>query len=295
MNHARISTLAVVLPLLVLSIVAAAATADGSQANGADRGNHRNIPKVGLVIAMNEELLPYLSILGLKEVSSPFAWARRQPVKLYEGEYNGVFYRAAWNGMCPYCDPVYAVDQIQDQGAIPSVLIMLADGFSPDIIVSAGTTGGWSEAFNVNDIGICANGRRIIYSDRNVTDGNYGDYLYGWGNFSCATIPETILDKNNLRLANIATHHSFVAPPDEAVRLTEWSIDMVEEEGAAVAQQALINGIPFVKIGGVVNSYAHTNQNCATDVFFSCWNATCWSTARSTIGMTQDLYAPVHH
>lgn len=288
MNHARLLVIAAALSLLLLPFAAPAAGA-----TEADADRHGRVPKVGLVIAMNLELQPYLSILGLRETPSSLPWVAKQPLKLYEGKHNGIFYRAAWNGMCPYCNASYGVDQIQDQGAIPSVLALLADGFEPDILVSAGATGGWSENFHVNETGICANGRVAYYSDRNITDGNYGDYLYGWGNYPCAAIPQGILDKNKIKLANIATHHSFVPPPNEAARLTAWGADMVEEEGAAVAQQALINGIPFVKVGGVVNSYYYPQESCSTDAFFTCWNATCWTIAERTVGMLQDYLAPI--
>jgi len=291
MNRTRFLVLAAALVLL-LSPFVALTTATATETSA---GSHQRVPKVGLIIAMNLELQPYLSLLGLHETPSPFAWVRKQPLKLYEGTHNGIFYRAAWNGLCPYCNASYGVDQIQDQGAIPSVLALLADGFAPDLLVSAGATGGWSANFHVNDTGICANGRVAYYSDRNITDGNYGDYLYGWGNYPCATIPQAILDKNKIKLANIATHHSFVAPADEAARLTAWGADMVEEEGAAVAQQALINGIPFVKVGGVVNSYYYPQESCSTDTFFTCWNATCWTIAERTIGMLEDYLTPVHH
>jgi hypothetical protein len=60
----------------------------------------------------------------------------------------------------------------------------------------------------------------------------------------------------NVKHALIVTHHSFVAPPNEATCITTWGANMVEQEGAAMAQQAMLHGIPYMKVRGVVNSYA---------------------------------------
>lgn len=177
--------------ILLLSISALAKSEDVGKldANWA-------VPKVGILIVMEEEFNPYVSLLNLKEKKSPFDWARRQPVQIYEAMHKGVFYHVMFNGKCPYCNPYYGVDMIQEQGAIPSTLVMLADGFHPDLVISAESTGGWSTSFNVGEIGICANGRTAVFSGRNMSgNGNYGYDLYSYGHYPCATIPNWILEE----------------------------------------------------------------------------------------------------
>ncbi|ELR11921.1 zinc finger domain containing protein [Acanthamoeba castellanii str. Neff] len=194
--------------------------------------------------------------------------------------------------LAPWMDPALKVEMVGETGAVVSTLMLLDGGFEPDLLVSAGTVGGWSDRFNVGDVGLCAGGQSIPYSDRNIS-ANAGYQAYGWGHFPCtAVVPDEVLAAAGVRPALIATHHSFVAPPDEAARLTAWGVDMVEQEGAAVAQQALFYGVPFMKVGGVVNSYALPHQNCAADLFFSCWKNTASKVANTTISIIKQV---VHH
>ncbi len=223
-------------------------------------------PRVGLVIAMSLEAQPFIDALGLVEMprdSNRRLW-RAQPNRVFAGQHRGVEYKLVTNGLAPWTlDPALKVEMVGETGAVVSTLMLLDGGFEPDLLVSAGTVGGWS------------------------------DLAYGWGHFPCtAVVPDEVLAAAGVRPASIATHHSFVAPPDEAARLTAWGVDMVEQEGAAVAQQALLYGVPFMKVGGVVNSYALPHQNCAANVFFSCWKNTASKVAKTTISIIQQV---VHH
>lgn len=245
-------------------------------------------PRVGLVIAMSLEAQTFIDKLGLREVRWRSSVWEGQPNKVYKGEHNGIKYKLVTNGRAPWMDPALNVEMVGETGATVSTL-MLLDGFEPDLIVSAGTVGGWSARFNVGDIGACANGNPIPYSDRNIS-ANAGYLAYGWGNFPCsAIVSERIMDELNIKPALIVTHHSFVAPPDEAARITAWGADMVEQEGAAVAQQAMLRDIPYIKIGGVVNSYALPEQNCPADVFFTCWKNNANKVATTTISLIEKM------
>jgi nucleoside phosphorylase len=248
-------------------------------------------PRVGLVIAMSLEAQPFIDALGLVEVprdSNRRLWLA-QPNRVFAGQHRGVEYKLVTNGLAPWMDPALKVEMVGETGAVVSTLMLLDGGFEPDLLVSAGTVGGWSDRFNVGDVGLCAGGQSIPYSDRNIS-ANAGYQAYGWGHFPCtAVVPDEVLAAAGVRPALIATHHSFVAPPDEAARLTAWGVDMVEQEGAAVAQQALFYGVPFMKVGGVVNSYALPHQNCAADLFFSCWKNTASKVANTTISIIKQV------
>lgn len=272
--------------IAIFALLAFSATAE-------PRDNWRHRAKVGLVITIQEELNPYLEILQLEEVRKPFSWMHYHPFRIYEAIHNEVFYRVVYNGKCPYCNPIYGGTAMMTyQGAIPASIALLADGFRPDIMVHAGTTGGWTADWPVNSIGICANGRKITFAQRNLTDGNPGDLVYGWGEFPCAYIPQNILDRHNVRLTNVATIDTFV-PTVEGERTFEmFGIDQLEMEGAVVASQAILYGIPFVKTAAVANSYVDLDSNCPTDTGFECWNATCWALAHATINVLEDFLVP---
>jgi nucleoside phosphorylase len=193
-----------------------------------------------------------------------------QPNRVYKGEYNRIKYKLITNSLAPWMDPTLKVEMVSETSAVISTTILL-NSFKPDLIVSASTVGGWSNRFNVSDMGICANSNTIPYSDRNVSI-NTGYLIYRWGHFPCtAIVPQSVMQALNVKHALIVTHHSFVTPPNKAAHITAWGADMVKQEGATVAQEAMLHSIPYMKVRGVVNSYALPKQNCAADIFFSCW------------------------
>nr|WIL02782.1 phosphorylase-like domain protein [Cedratvirus borely] len=279
------------LALFLFTLVPAHA---GSQSKKSGWGAYK--AKVGLVVTLWEELTPYFSLLQLQEVEKSAAWMNYHPFRLYETIHNGVFYRVVWNGLCPYCDPAYGGTAMMTyQGALPATIGLLADGFRPDILVHAGATGGWTEDWPRNSIGVCANGRKIIFAQRNLTDGNPGDLAFGWGDFTCSYIPQNILDRHNVRLSTIATIDTFIPTIEGEAAFDLFGIDQLEMEGAVVASQAALYGLPFIKTAGVANSYVDIENDCPVDQGFQCWNATCWALATATVGILEDFLVPVHH
>lgn len=254
-----------------------------------------NIHKVGMVVTLEEEMAPYLTLLNMCQAPKLYAWMNKQPFQIYESIHNGVFYRMVWNGVFPdSAEPkIYGGTAMMTfQGAIPASIALLADGFRPDLMLHAGTTGGWTAEWPLNSIGVCANGRSIVFAQRNITDGTPTDLAYGWGSFPCADIPQAILDANNVRLTNIATIDTFIPTIEGQAAFVDFHIDQLEMEGAAVASQAVLYDIPFIKTAGVANSYVDLSGNCAPGQGFSCWNSTCWKLAEATVGVLNDFLSP---
>jgi hypothetical protein len=87
---------------------------------------------------------------------------------------------------------------------------------------------------------------------------------------------------------------SWITSPEDldlgAARRRGIMSDMVKQEGATMAQQAMLHGIPYMKVRGVVNSYALPEQNCATNIFFSCWQNNANKVATTTIAMINAMF-----
>jgi hypothetical protein len=179
----------------------------------------RRKPKVGIVIAMSLKAQKFINHLGLTEVHHCSLLWSIQPNHVYKGEYNRIKYKLVTNGLTPWMDPTLKVEMVGETSAMISTTILL-NGFKPNLIVSASTMGGWSNHFNVGDMGICANGNTIPYSNHNVSV-NTGYLVYRWGHFPCTTVvPQSVMQALNVKHALIMTHHSFVAPPDKAAHIT---------------------------------------------------------------------------
>ncbi len=75
-----------------------------------------------------------------------------------------------------------------------------------------------------------------------------------------------MLTANNIRLAQVATGASYAPSPTDAQVLATYNVDMVEMEGAAVADLARWYNIPFFAVKIVSNSYVYTSETEPADL-----------------------------
>jgi len=137
---------------------------------------------------------------------------------------------------------------------------ILIDNFNVDIIINVGSAGGISSNLNVEDIVI---GDKLVQYDFDATSFGYekgeicktGKYFYSDKNLIelCKqTIEEYKNEKINIVIGTIGTADLFCASPEKAAQIEkEFDALCVEMEGAAIAQVATLDNIPFLVIRAI--------------------------------------------
>jgi len=132
---------------------------------------------------------------------------------------------------------------------------ILAERFSPDLVINTGSAGGFSKTLDVGDLVISND---VVYHDVDVTA---FDYKYG----QVPGMPETFAADTkliemtcdavksldiNYEIGLIATADTFMSDPDRVAFAREKFPDMIaaEMEAAAIAQVCWQYNIPFVVI-----------------------------------------------
>lgn len=153
---------------------------------------------------------------------------------------------------------------------------VLIDRYAPDAMINTGIAGGIGEGLHVGDFVI---GTELVQHDFSLALFGYArGFVPGFGDgkspayfqadpdlvhaFSGSAVQ--FLSAQNVREGRIASGDLFVA--DAAVKnwiRNEFSADAVEMEGAAIAQVAVLNGVPFV----VVRAISDLADGTATESF----------------------------
>lgn len=180
-----------------------------------------------VVMAMGAEAAPIVRSMSLSVVDDappPMVW--------FEG--SGLV--IAVNGI----DPVHRVDSIGTTPAALSTAAALAR-FKPDIVISAGTAGGFVSRGGYIGQVIVANGP-VIHHDRRVPLGGFEAYAQGH-------YPTMDLQKVTERLGFTAgpcsTGDSLDAPPLDLAAMDTHGTIAKDMEAAAVAGVAARSSIPF--------------------------------------------------
>lgn len=138
---------------------------------------------------------------------------------------------------------------------------MLIDRYSPDYLINTGIAGGVGEGLGIGDLVI---GTELVQHDFDLTRFGYArGYVSGFGDGKRPSYFRsdeelvrkflrtvyTFLPENRVHEGRIATGDLFVADAPTKARLrSEYSALAAEMEGAAIAQTATMNGIPFIVV-----------------------------------------------
>jgi len=222
-----------------------------------------------MIFALSFEIDPFIQALGLVQINTTNPLNVLQnpliPTKAYEGYHNGIRYRAIWAGVDRFSGAL-AVQNIGPENALLNALVLLNGSpltppFFPDVIVSAGTAGGWSQRLHVGDVVVCANDETNPYYDRNFTFGVPGFQAFANGEYQCADIPTSLLTANGITLGRVATSSVFNPTTCNQIEfLNSTNVDVIDNESAAEAYIAQLLNIPFLSFKIVSNSYKHPNE-----------------------------------
>jgi nucleoside phosphorylase len=198
------------------------------------------VRRVAVVMAMRAEAAPVLEAFGTRPADPPaprfHEWHRARR--------GGVEVLVAVNGV----DPRSGVDAI---GTEPAVLHTTAviDHFAPDLVVSAGTAGGWRRAGGaVGDVYLSH--PHVVRHDRRIDLAGFDRYGIG----SHPVLPARgLAERIGARLGIVTTGNSLDESEDDRRMILASGAVVKDMEAAAVAWVCEVAGVPFLALKAVTD------------------------------------------
>lgn len=212
-------------------------------AKEAENIGNPKILKILIIIAMQTEAQPIVTQFQLEEDDDKSLFPKGVPWVRYHGKYKDLAIDLVWPGK----DSTLGVDSV---GTISASLVTYASiqALKPDIIINAGTAGGFKEkGVNIGDVYVASD---VAFHDRRIPIPVFD--LYGTGARSTFSTPNLIKDLN-LKVGKLSTGDSLdMSPHDEAAILANEA-SIKDMEGAAVAYVADMFSVPSIYIKAVTD------------------------------------------
>ena len=193
------------------------------------------IERVLIVMAMAAESDPLIAALSLAEAQAPDS----MPFRWFRGTAASLEVMIAVNGR----DPHHGVDSI---ATIPAALNThaAAVSFAPNLIITAGTAGGWARrGASVGDVYL--NADRFVHHDRRIDLDRFREYGIG----SHPGLPVAgLAERLGYRTGVVTTANSLDESPTDARHIVDLDGEVKEMEAAAVAYVAQLLHIPVMAI-----------------------------------------------
>lgn len=217
------------------------------------------IRKVCLLFAMQEEAAPVIKALDLR--AAPDMHDSALPFVTYSGAHGRLQLCVTVSGH----DDRFAVDNI---GPVAATLMSYTtiDHFAPDIVISAGTAGGFAE--RGADIGtVYLSDDRFVFHDRVVPLPGFEQSAIG--HYPAHNVRRMARDLG-LPTGIVSSGSSLQKHPRDVQVIEEFGAVAKEMEAAAAAWVCMLKGVPFVALKSITNlldrpgeSEAHFVENLA--------------------------------
>ncbi|MCO7227083.1 hypothetical protein [Pleionea sp. CnH1-48] len=200
------------------------------------------IKRVAVLMAMEEEAQPIIDALGLSENSHKLD--PLLPMKIFDGMLGSLEVSVVVSGK----DSRYDVDNIGTQAATLSAFATIKN-LTPDIIISAGTAGGF--ASRGADIGtVYLSDQHFVFHDRRVP-------LPGFDQSSIGYYPtlnvRAMANDLNLPFGVVSSGSSLEKSPKDIEVIEANKAVAKEMEAAAIAWVCWITKVPFFAIKSITN------------------------------------------
>ncbi|MDG5799945.1 5'-methylthioadenosine nucleosidase [Marinilabiliaceae bacterium ANBcel2] len=196
---------------------------------------------VCFIIAMEAEAKPLINALSLKE---DVDFAPGLPCRAFTGSFNNNPIALVLNGK----DEQYNLDLIGTQAATLTTQLTI-DYFHPELIISAGTAGGFQrKGAEFGDVYLSY--PNVVFHDRRVDIPGWKEM--GFGGYSVKDI-RSIADELNLKTGVVTTGNSLdMSAQDEAI-IEQLNGEVKEMEAAAIAWVATLHKTPMFCIKAVTD------------------------------------------
>ena len=199
---------------------------------------------IAVIFAMRAEAAPLISELGATEEQMS-----SRPTQLYSAQQGDTKVVIGVNGV----DPVHGVDLVGTEPAVLTTMSVI-DRWKPDVVISAGTAGGWSRAeANIGDVFVAW--PHVVRHDRRIGIERFHEY--GIGSHPVWNRSNELATALGARQGIVTTSNSL----DESDTDREWILslngEVKEMEAAAVAWVCSLSGIPFVAVKTITDLVDH--------------------------------------
>lgn len=199
---------------------------------------------IAVVMAMGAEASPVLTALNARSVTSH----TRFPFLYFEADRNNCKVIVSVNGR----DRRHGVDSI---GTEPAALntYTLIERFAPDVVISAGTAGGWRRSGGeVGDVYI--SDRHFVFHDRRIDLPDFGPY--GVGSYAAAPV-DALVTALGLKTGIVTTGNSLDESPDDRRMIGQSGAAVKDMEAAAVAYVCEVMQVPMFALKAVTDLVDH--------------------------------------
>ena len=200
---------------------------------------------IAVVMAMRAEAAPLIAELGAVARPQSEPW----PAEVYVAQSDDDIVVIGVNGV----DPVYEVDLVGTEPAVLTTMKVI-EGWKPDIVISAGTAGGWSRSGGqIGDVFV--GWPHVVRHDRRIGIERFHEY--GIGSHQVWDHSEQLADALEARKGIVTTGNSL----DESDTDREWILslngEVKEMEAAAVAWVSALSRTPFVAVKTITDLVDH--------------------------------------
>lgn len=205
------------------------------------------IRSVLVVMAMDAEAAPLRHALGAAPLAPP-DWVGPVPFRWWEAERAGGRVVVTVNGV----DPRHGVDAIGTQAAAVATYAA-ARAVVPDLVITAGTAGGWQRhGAEIGDVYLSAD--RFVFHDRRIDLPGFDAYGVGsWPGVDTSDLAARL----GLKRGVVTTSDSLDESPEDAARIVASGAEVKEMEAAAVAWVADLLGLPVLAVKAVTDHVDH--------------------------------------
>lgn len=194
-------------------------------------------------MAMRAEARPLIDALAARETKPP-PGGEGLPPRWYTARRRDCDVVIAVNGV----DPHYGVDLIGTQPAALSTFL-LCRGWDLDLVVSAGTAGGWARGGSaIGDVYLSR--ERFVYHDRRIELPGFVDY--GVGSYPAVDASALALALG-CKEAIVTTGNSLDETEHDRQRILDCGAGVKDMEAAAVADVARLIGVPVLAVKAVTD------------------------------------------
>lgn len=192
--------------------------------------------KIGILMAMTDEAQPVIERFRLQEMEF------KKPIRIFKNEENSLF--LGINGKCN----IYDIDNVGTQAAAINAFAMVND-VKPDIIINAGTAGGFvKHKAKIGDVYISYD--KFIYHDRRIPLPKFEEYGYG----SYKVINTNILAKKfNLKQGIFTSGDALDHTEKDLEIIHKFNASVKDMEVAAMAWICQMYEIPFFSIKAITD------------------------------------------
>jgi nucleoside phosphorylase len=195
-------------------------------------------------MAMAAEAAPVLASLQARAVTSPAPLV----VRWFDAERHGAEIRVAINGR----DRRFGVDSIGTEAAALTTYSTITS-FRPDLVISAGTAGGWQRCGGeVGDVYVSDG--QIVHHDRRIA--LEGFTAYGIGAYPVVNA-RTMAKSLDLKTGVVTTSNSLDENDDDRVMIEASGACVKDMEAAAVAYVCEQMGVAMMAVKAITDLVDH--------------------------------------